>query len=280
MKKQIQIKRTIVCFFILSSIGFLTNCERENALINNSNIDYEQIGIEHNRGLDYIFEALKKEDFGNASELRNFDNIFELSKQATLDFSRESIITKDVDFDELSSILQRFNLTKFKSAGTNELTSEIASQIELTSLQISFFNELDEIISNLEIGLQPTIGKILNLERDIIDKCNSDETKILLSATAIARYSLEYWTNNYEKWLNELSSNKVLGMYTSKDDDWEWFWDTLEDMGKSDLVGGAIGAGVGALAGGIGAAPGAVAGACYASAGRGIVSLLDHWGVW
>ncbi len=59
-----------------------------------------------------------------------------------------------------------------------------------------------------------------------------------------------------------------------------WLSETLGAMGKSDVVGGAIDAGVGALAGGVGAAPGAVAGACYSSAGRGIVALLDHWEVW
>lgn len=196
------------------------------------------------------------------------------------------MLTKSVDSDKLPLSFQSFSRSKLKSTGTDNLTSSIGSEIELSSLQVSFFNQLDEIMSNLEIGLQPTIEKIKKLESDIINQCPTEETAVLLSATSIARYSLEYWTINYEKWLVELGGADTITMNVSRlksaseSGDWDWFCDTLEDMGKSDVVGGAVGAGVGALAGGVGAAPGAVAGACYSSAGRGIVALLDYWEIW
>ena len=66
----------------------------------------------------------------------------------------------------------------------------------------------------------------------------------------------------------------------TKSSDWGWFTDTLKSMGKSDEVGGVMGAVVGSAAAGVGALPGAVAGACYSSAGRGIVALTEKWGLW
>ncbi|NLO69741.1 MAG: hypothetical protein GX102_02075 [Porphyromonadaceae bacterium] len=55
---------------------------------------------------------------------------------------------------------------------------------------------------------------------------------------------------------------------------WGWFGSTLKSMGKSDLVGRAIEGEVGA------ALSAAVSGACYASAGREIVALAEHIGIW
>ena len=248
----------------------------------NELFDYEQIGIEHNKGLDYVFDYLKKEELGGRLSLKRINNVFDLTKQATISFAKTSDITKDIDFDKLPLIFQPFNQNKVKSAGTDKLTSSIETEIELSQLQVLFLNRLDEVMSNLEIGLQPTIEKIKDIELDIKEQCSNEESELLLAATVVGRYSLEYWLNNYEKWISELSGGDITIKATilksaNATEDWDWFWDTLGNMGKSDVVGGAIGAGVGALAGGVGAIPGAVAGACYSSAGRGIVALYDHW---
>lgn len=265
----------IMCMFFFS-------CQKEENVSMNELFDYEQIGIEHNKGLDYVFDYLKKEELGGRLSLKRINNVFDLTKQATISFAKTSDITKDIDFDKLPLIFQPFNQNKVKSAGTDKLTSSIETEIELSQLQVLFLNRLDEVMSNLEIGLQPTIEKIKDIELDIKEQCSNEESELLLAATVVGRYSLEYWLNNYEKWISELSGGDITIKATilksaNATEDWDWFWDTLGNMGKSDVVGGAIGAGVGALAGGVGAIPGAVAGACYSSAGRGIVALYDHW---
>jgi|UPI000838590D hypothetical protein len=262
----------------------LISCQKEKTTTPDISFDYEQIGIEHNKGLDYIFEYLKEKKINKKSALRSTTNIFDLIEQATLSFAKTSKILRNVNHKELPLTFQNFNREVLKSAGNNNLTYLINSKINLNPSQITFLNELDNVISNLEIGLELTIEKIKKIELDIISQCSVDEAKILLSATSVARYSLEYWTENYEKWIIELGGMEIGAMNELKSissrGGWDWFCDTLKSMGKSDVVGGAIGAGVGALAGGVGAAPGAVAGACYSSAGRGIVALLDHWEVW
>lgn len=38
----------------------LISCQKEKTTTPDISFDYEQIGIEHNKGLDYIFEYLKE----------------------------------------------------------------------------------------------------------------------------------------------------------------------------------------------------------------------------
>lgn len=270
-----------ISLLLIGSIFFLS-CQKEEVDNKKVFFDYEQIGIEHNAGLNYIFEYLKNGDVNKDSKLKSSSDIFNLTKQATLSFAQISKITKGVDYSKLPLTFQSFNRSTLKSAGTNELVASISSEIDLSSNQKLFLNQLDEVMSNIKKGLQPTIEEIKKLELDIVNQCTNEEAELLLSSTSVARYSLEYWTDNYEKWLTELGGIDIVGANTSqlKSGDWDWFCDTLGNMGKSDVVGAAIGAGAGALAGGVGAAPGAVAGACYSSAGRAIVALLDHWEVW
>ncbi len=264
--------------FISLILGLcLFSCQKNESAYREKVFDYEQIGIDHNKGMEYIFEYLKSETVNKQTDLRNAPAIFDLTEQATLSLiQREKIINK-LNFDQITPIFEKFNFDISRSGEADDLVSSIHSKIPLSDIQIYYLNQLDEIISNLEIGLEPTIAEIKKLESDIITQCTKDEVVILLSSTSVARHSLKYWTDNYEKWLIELGENPDKKQNVSTR---SWFSDTIKDMGKADAVGGAIGACVGSIAGGVGAAPGAVSGACYSSAGRGICSLLDHWGVW
>jgi hypothetical protein len=127
----------------------LFSCQKEEITSINEPFDYEQIGIEHNKGLDYVFEYLKKEGVGKTSNLKSATNIFDLTKEATLSYAKTSKIFNGIDYDKLPLIYQDFNGNKLKSAGIDELATSIGSEIELSSSQIFFLNELDKVISNL-----------------------------------------------------------------------------------------------------------------------------------
>lgn len=163
--------------------------------------------------------------------MRSTTNIFDLIEQATLSFAKTSKILRNVNHKGLPLTFQNFNREVLKSAGNNNLTYLINSKINLNPSQITFLNELDNVISNLEIGLELTIEKIKKIELDIISQCSVDEAKILLSATSVARYSLEYWTENYEKWIIELGGMEIGAMNELKSissrGGWDWFCDTL-----------------------------------------------------
>lgn len=134
-------------------------------------------------------------------------------------------------------------------------------------------NQLNSIIDN-GIGLNEIISNINNLEIYAQSEYNEDEKVIILSALSVAKYSLTYWHDNLNNWLQIPYIQKVISETNGKRiQDINW-----KDVAKADVVGaiaggvggaavGAIwGAVAGAAAGGIGAIPGAIAGALVGAA--------------
>jgi hypothetical protein len=237
------------------------------------------IGIEHNKGLDYVFEKLKKETVDKGITLRSSSDLSALIKEASINFTLESEFGKDLDFNRVEGFLNSFDEIELRSGNTN--TGGIISvlgKVELTPLQIHYIHQLDDILSKYEHGdIQSTVENIKNLEAEIIKTGSPDDLQILLSTTSVARYSLQYWLENHDKWMSDLFDNSSVGQKISlrcseedSEEDWEWFCETLGNMARADISGAILG-GVG------GAAPGAVAGACFGSAGAGVMCLLDRW---
>tara|TARA_B110001452_G_C15181996_1_gene410547 strand:- start:199 stop:1071 length:873 start_codon:yes stop_codon:yes gene_type:complete len=290
MKKAVKF---ILPFFIIALITY--SCSKENEIGEVQTIDYEKIGKEHNLGLEFIFNELKSKKISINPKGNNYENFIKETKKASISFIESSNITNHIDYENSSRIFASYDKLANKSINLKrkgvyseiDPIDEMKNQVELTTLQVKFFDELNQAISGIDLtaGLEVTINKIKLIEEKIISDCNEDEKFILLSSTSIARNSLKYWSTNLEKWINELNENATSGKSAnfktfSKSSDWGWFTDTLKSMGKSDVVGGVMGAAIGSVAAGVGALPGAVAGACYSSAGRGIVALTEKWGLW
>jgi hypothetical protein len=263
------------------------------------NIDFEKIGQEHNKGLDYIFEQLKIDQESQSITLKQENKSITLkSSDSMLDFSiieKASVLFvtmsdygKGIEKEKFSKII---NLTSekipLKSTNTN------TDHLVLTKSQQYYMNKYKEIIMSMTNDIKPVIKKLEKLDAEIILNCTSEEVIPLLAMTSVGKYSLQYWNENLYKWVTlfnpdakQLESNLIPRLKSgdievqTNESEWGWFWSTLESMGQSDGIGAAIGAGAGALAGGVGAIPGAIAGGCYASAGAGIKELFKQWGIW
>lgn len=292
-------KKIVKLILPMLVIGLIIySCSKENDISETQNtaIDYEKIGKEHNLGLEFIFNELKNKKISINPKGNNFEKLLSETKKSSVSFLESSNITNHINSENSANIFASYDklinrniqLNRKGVYTENDPIDDMKNEVELTRLQVKYFDKLNEIISNLDLdlGIELTLDKIKEIEKDIILECNEDEQFLLLSSTSIARNSLEYWSTNLEKWVNELNKSSVNGKSVhlktfSKSSDWGWFTDTLKSMGKSDVVGGVMGGVIGAAAGaGIGAVPGAVAGACYSSAGRGIVALTEKWGLW
>ena len=189
-------------------------------------------------------------------------------KQYALDLNEESC--RKMNDKIFYQVLYSENL---KSAKSDEASIEQIlenQEIELTENQIIYFQKISNCIqSYADKNLEAVITELTNLESEITQNCTEAEADILLIAVSIGSHSLSYWDENLEKWIAEFTNNSN---FKSASGDWEWFGETLVAMGKSDVVGGVIGSTVFGV--------GAVPAACGASAGRGVVALLDEWGVW
>jgi hypothetical protein len=259
-----------------------------------ASINFEKIGSEHNKGLDYIFEQIKNNSgVSKEIKLKGAKSLYQIVEDASIAFVSKSDYGKSVNSEELAEII---NLT-YKGNLLKSYETRVMTNIDeldfLSPEQKDYIRKYENIISSLpdDKDITVTIGKIKTLEAEIIEKCSSDEIVPLLSATSVGRYSLQYWEKNLYKWATLFMPEETqnISMFTPRlkngqevnatQDDWDWFWDTLKGMGESDSIGAAIGAGIGSLAGGVGAIPGAVSGGCYASAGSGVKSLLQRWGI-
>lgn len=104
-----------------------------------------------------------------------------------------------------------------------------------------------------DLDAKQSIDYIVNLEKVIRQNCSKEEQLPLLCGSAVARYTIVYWSENLPKWLNVIMGDKA--SIVVKSDDWRW-----KDFGGADVSGAVAGAIGGALVGGVGAGPGAVAG--------------------
>ena len=284
--KKYNMKKIVKLILPMFMVGLIIySCTKENEINDIQTIDYEKIGKEHNLGLDFIFNELKNKKISIDSKGNNFENLMIETKKSSTSFVEYSELTSNLNSKNIINIFNEYDKLavkdiKYRRKGTKSNSNpiiEMKDQVELTAFQIKFFDQLDNVISNLDLGLDLTIEKINEIEKNILLECPKGEQFLLLSSTSIAKNSLTYWNNNLEKWLNLLNEdpkNKTFSKtVTFSKNDWGWFSDTLKSMGKSDVVGGVIGL---CVAG----PPGAVAGACYSSAGRGVVALFDAWGLW
>jgi len=118
------------------------------------------------------------------------------------------------------------------------------------------------------MNLQTSLKNIDDIRNECGKIKDEEERRLVLSSISVAKNSLEYWGNNYEKWA------EVFALYKSKFSTKTtvlkssgWFsWRKLVDADFVGLVSGATGgaaagAVVGVFVGGVGAGPGAVVGA-------------------
>ena len=277
--------------FLLSSLTltiimclFFFSCQKEETVPINEPFDYEQIGIEHNKGLDYVFEYLKEKGVGKKIGLKSTTNISQLIDNATVAFLEE-----EANFDEKSNAISIFKAENekgyLKSAQVN-----FQKDLELKLLDKTSKDKLEAIYDMLnnvrKIGIDKSVEKLLVIQSEIQSECIEQELPVLMSICVTARYSLIYWESNFEKWMLELGGIETLLLKNVRlksgntERDWDWFLDTVGDMAEAD----AYGAGAGALVGTAGVVFGpaalvtipasAVAYGLNMSAGKGIWELF------
>jgi len=142
----------------------------------------------------------------------------------------------------------------------------------LTNNQKQYLIKLDSLINNNQGNLDVLLKKIEKLAIEMTRNTPQTEQPLLLSTTAIAQQSLQYWYNNIDKW-NELLPASSL----DKTKMFSW-----EEVGKNDVAYGVGGGIAGALVGGSvsigvltlpGWAAGAIGGAIAGSVGNAILQL-------
>ena len=237
------------------------------------------------------FENMKNAD----SDLKSVQvlNIKTIISDATMQFCKENNLLKE-NFEICQSLLLK-SQSNLKSAKTGkDLINEFSSEQKdlINEIFIGMKKKYSkENLQNLKVILDNINGKALRNLDEI-------EAVPIYSATSTAYATYQYWYKNYKKWyfainypeiliefseaqLNNFSAkNGTLKLKSASDEGWwwttwtsvenwwedgwndeeetEWFWDALEEMGEADVYGAIGGSTVGI--------PGAIAFGCLASA--------------
>lgn len=296
-------KKTKIKFLFLAMlIGSMTiltaSCEKDDIVTNSSVLkpnqfkydssglkpnQFEYVGLEHNKGLDYVYNGLKKELNTIDVDKLNRDELFEIVNKYSNEFYAKSEITKNylsesIELSEkhLNSISLYYKYHSPQENGEDSYIDSCITNGRFTDIQKSLLFELINRVNSAN-----ELSEIQLIIKEINDKAirlitDSSELAIIFIATNVMEYSCSYWAEHFDEWNNLFNNNKA-----APSDKW-WSWQTV---GKADAVGAASGATTGAMlgvvAGGIGALPGAVLGGTVggigSSVGDAASQLWDHW---
>lgn len=226
---------------LILSLIFLIACQNKNEIQEEQKLNYEQVGKLHNEALDYVLEKIK-------SQPQTKTNTRKISVGQTLGMVDEFLIQKG-----------------FTSYYTTKTTiSKTDCMIDLTTKQKKYYDMIMFAFSqSSDMDVSQAISYIIEIENEIRKECSEEEQIPLLCGTAVARYTIVYWSDNLYKWKVAVLGNKSM----TKSNDWSW-----QNFGGADVSGavsGAVGGAMaGALVGGVGAGPAALVGGLNGGAGN------------
>jgi AraC-like DNA-binding protein len=296
----------LVCMALLGV--FAQGCSSDfdsDVTIKNLDIpkEYNEVGILHNEGLEYIFEELKAYgiEYMKNPRLKSrpfMENNDEFIKQATLNFCNQHEKLRKYG-DILTHVLKDIPSLKSSSEEKNSPSvQQLLDKIATVFNQEFKEKELSRLKEQLDV-----------INQQAAQTLSETDASIIYCATSTGYHSYQYWMNNYKKWYFALNYPEILEQYNNEelnqlqlkngiirtkgwwDNMWntvESWWDSVSDAvnnwwnnGGADIVNAdASGAAGGALTGlitGAGAIPGAIASGLAGSAKEAVETYLDMW---
>ena len=222
-------KKIILSAFALSVVLF--SCKKDKDFIPNSNNNieplaliinqYDYIGQQHNDGLDFVYNkllTLKNENL----KIYTKEEIQELSNQYTILYYET--IKSDNPFQGAHSLINN----SYKDMHSQEkLYNE---NLNLSNELMQLLDDLDVIINNQSLTKNQIVNSIKSLEDNAINILNDNDQRIFFSASTVGRYTIDYWSNNINKW-------KELFNYET-----ESWWGNAGGADVAGAAGGAAGA--------------------------------------
>lgn len=260
MKKKKYFFISSILVILIGIISFISCQQEDNTSIDSLN-NYDKVGKLHNEGLEYVFDYLKKNTPTTRSKNRA-NQLRELSEKAVRKFLKK----KEIELPQTRSLESDTNLVE-----------------KLNPAQKVYYNRLISAVLDHSLNYKATQKEVAKIAQEIQENLSETDASPLLYGTAIAKYTLEYWYMNWEKWRVEIGGVDVFTFSVmtraespeSSNDDFSW-----KDVGKADIaggVGGAVGgAATGAMAGGVGALPGAGVGAVGGAVGGSVADAVGQ----
>jgi hypothetical protein len=254
--------KTFKILSLLILLGIITSCEKDEIFEEKSNSDLKraaqvdlinEVALEHNKGLDYIYYELKKAVKKGVIKVSNKQEFYDYAYKSNLNFYRNHFLVTDYNAAvDLSKEIYDYVSITYPLSGSQE------SQMWL-GLDDGVLTQSQK---NILLSLESDIDRANSFD-DVIDALNAakiltnntpfgtiEEATRLLYAFEVGLKSAEYWNANYAKW-KTFNNSLVLSKKV------DWLGVGISDC-RGALRGFFAGGPQGALIGGLGSSACAV----------------------
>ncbi|MCT4601859.1 MAG: hypothetical protein N4A59_02990 [Marinifilum sp.] len=227
--------------------------------------DFEYIGKMHNEGLAYsLIELQKNKSNLKSTGLYNKSSLIELQKDITINFVNKQSGSSQLKEIAIAQVKRRMNDYSHSDQELKSSRENFVPDSLMSKLSIDAKNQLlkiFEIMDDSDMDLSSLKSRVSAIEQYAIESLNVEEQFLILSTSSVAKYTLDYWSVNYEEWLklNNEGLKNTKGIF-----DWK-------AAGKADVNGAATSALTLAVSG-TGAGPAGWAGIELTVVGSGLIS--------
>ncbi|TWR28479.1 hypothetical protein FPZ42_04465 [Mucilaginibacter achroorhodeus] len=251
---------------------------------------FDEIGIVHNRSVDSTYRvllAMKTNHQLNFSkdELVSFVRNGMLNNLKIQGTNPKVIIALNSALSGQSVIIKDNYARKINSISDVQITTYYTDSLaaKLTVNQKQVLDKLLYVMTDNSATFEETKSQINSLETNAKSELSDTELPAILASISVAKYTIVYWHDNYDKWVSLLSSSNKVSTQSIKTNAAEagpgFSW---RNVGAADVGGAATGA-VATWWLNIAAGPGQVAygaaigsGAASASVGNAVYQLLSN----
>ena len=184
------------------SIAVLAMVFSGNAQERLTSKDLEFVGIQHNQGLEKVYNFIVENKIDDKSKSKVVDFILEIAKENS---------RSDEEFELASKLIKNSFSNNYSSDRlyTEDLTEK------LSDIDKSYLDKLNDLLNNNYENSDQFTKAVAELENSIDGNknLNNNDLLVLYTATNTAKYSFQYWERNSEKWtsLNKNESTMKRG---------------------------------------------------------------------
>jgi hypothetical protein len=196
----------LICALFLFAL--LSSCKC-NGQANSPVVQDDRIGILHNQLLDTVYNDLMKEQM---AAFASGDAAKRMTAEEQADLAYNSLrrgiknLLPDVTDAEIDAYMSKEKFDAGIRQKMNSWTSlnDKSSNNELqhlTPFQQKYYEELMQRIKSKGASPEQVLEQIAEMEAEIVKNSpTTEEAEQLLQITSTARYSIQYWVKNINKW--------------------------------------------------------------------------------
>ena len=197
---------------ILLLFATMLSCKDQNLKTTQKSgpVDFKLIGLNHNKGLDYILNYILA---NRGSDKISLSQVLKLNKAASEEYfnktysnlsqtDREKIMGTMESLNQINT-RQIFGRTNTATGPASDMLSQVAPY--MTYNQKYYINNIYSTLETYDNNINAVQYALDDIESQVYSTMGYDEAAVVLSAISVARNSTYYWDSNLDHWFDVMS---------------------------------------------------------------------------